>query len=85
MSEIKTIDAKQIVGIFPLCNTGTVLVYAIDYAEDRVLAGINENPPEWCTLIEEYCECSEELELGFRLGTLFVPLYEVQRFYTNVG
>ena len=85
MSEIKTIDAKQIVGIFPLSNTGTVLVYAIDYAEDRVLAGINENPPEWCTLIEEYCECPEELELGFKLGALFVPLYEVQRFYTNVG
>ena len=85
MSEIKTIDAKQIVGIFPLCNTGSVLVYAIDYEEDRVLAGINESPPEWCSLTEEYCECSEELELGFKLGALFVPLYEVQRFYTNVG
>ena len=30
---------------------------------------------------EEYRECTGELELGFCLGSLFVPFSEVMRFY----
>lgn len=78
------VDLNSIIGIYPLCNTGAVLVYAIDYSEDKVLAGVNDNQPEWFKLTEEYSEISQELELGFRMGALFIPLYEVQRFYRGV-
>ena len=76
-----TIDLSQVIGIYPLCNTGAVLVYAIDYIEDKVLAGINDAEPEWCNMTEEYYELTEEQEPGFYLGSLFIPFFEVQRFY----
>ena len=82
MSKQKMIDANEIIGIYPICNTGAVLLYEIDYAEDRVLASINTDIPEWCQLAEEYCESSGDVELGFRIGALFVQLFEVQRFYS---
>ena len=82
MTEQKMIDATEIIGVYPICNTGAVLLYEIDYAEDRVLAGVNTDIPEWCQLAEEYCEDAGDIELGFRIGTLFVPLFEVQRFYS---
>ena len=81
MTESRLIDARKIIGVYPICNTGAVLVYAIDYGEDKVLAGINDQEPEWCSLAEEYYECTEEQELGFHLGSFFVPFCEVQRFY----
>ena len=72
------IDLSQVIGIYPLCNIVAVLVYAIDYAEDKVLAGINDAEPEWCNMTEEYYE---EREPGFFLGSLFIPFFEVQRFF----
>ena len=77
----KMIDLSKVIGVYGLANTGAVLVYAIDYGEDRVLAGINENPPEWCPMTEGYMETDGELELGFTLGQLFIPFSEVMRFY----
>lgn len=74
------IDLSAVIGVYPICNTGAVLVHAIDYGEDRVLASINGADPEWCGLTEEYMETTEELELGFRLGGLFIPFCEVMRF-----
>ena len=85
MTEQKMIDATEIIGVYPICNTGAVLLYEIDYAEDRVLASINTDIPEWCHLAEEYCESSGDVELGFRIGATFVPLFEVQRFYYPAG
>ena len=85
MSKQKIIDANEIIGIYPICNTGAVLLYKIDYAEDSVLAGFNTDTPGWCRLTEEYCESSGEVELGFRIGAMFVPLFEVQRFYYPAG
>ncbi len=76
-----SIDLSTVIGVFPICNTGAVLIRKIDYDEDRVLAGINAEEPEWCEITEEYSESTEEMELGFRLGAFFVPLSEVQRFY----
>ena len=81
MAESKMIDLSKVIGVFPICNTGAVLIYAIDYGEDRVLAGINDQPPEWCAMKEEYFECTGEQELGFDLGSFFVPFCEIQRFY----
>ena len=79
--ESAVIDLKTVIGVYPLTNTGAVLVHAIDYSEDKVLASINGKDPEWCCLTEEYLETSGELELGFHLGELFIPFCEVMRFY----
>ena len=81
MTENKMIDLSKVIGVFPICNTGAVLVYAIDYGEDRVLAGINGDEPEWHNLEEQYWEGSCEEELGFMLGSFFVPFCEIQRFF----
>ena len=48
------IDLSTVIGVYPLCNTGAVLLHKIDYGEDRVLASINGKNPEWCSLKEEY-------------------------------
>lgn len=77
----KMVNLRDVIGIYGLCNTGSVLVYKIDYGEDRVLAGINADPPEWCEIKDQYVEGSEELETGFALGKLFIPFSEVMRFY----
>ena len=79
--ESKMVDLSTVIGVYPLTNTGTVLVHAIDYGEDKVLASINGRDPEWCSLTEQYMEATEELELGFVLGSFFVPFCEVMRFY----
>ena len=80
MTESKSIDLSTIIGVYPICNLGAILVHAIDYAEDKVLASINGQSPEWCDMAEEYRETSEELELGFNLGSIFCPFSEVMRF-----
>ena len=50
MAETKMIDLNTVIGVYSLCNTGAVLVHAIDYAEDKILASINGENPEWCAL-----------------------------------
>ncbi len=80
MTEGKMIDLTKVIGVYSLSNTGAVLVHAIDYSEDKILASINGQDPEWCSMTEEYMELTEELELGFRIGELFVPFCEVMRF-----
>lgn len=74
------IDLSAVIGVYPICNTGAVLVHAIDYGGDRVLASINGENPEWCDMTEEYMELTGELEQGFHLGGFFVPFCEVMRF-----
>ena len=79
--ESKMIDLSTVIGVYPVTNTGAVLVHAIDYSEDRILASINGIGAEWCTMEEQYMESTGEMELGFVLGSLFIPLCEVMRFY----
>ena len=79
--ESNMIDLTTVIGVYPICNTGAVLVHAIDYGEDRVLASVNGADPAWCSLEEEYMEATGDLELGFRLGEWFIPFCEVMRFY----
>ena len=81
MEEQIIIDLSKIIGVYGLCNTGAVLVHAIDYPEDKVLASINGENPQWCDITEACREGEDELELGFFLGSIFVPLCEVMRFY----
>ena len=38
--ESNVIDLSTVIGVYPICNTGAVLVHAIDYGEDKVLASI---------------------------------------------
>ena len=79
--ESNMIDLTTVIGVYPICNTGAVLVHAIDYGEDRVLASVNGADPAWYSLEEEYMEATGDLELGFRLGEWFIPFCEVMRFY----
>ena len=82
MTESGMVDLSTVICVYGLTNCGAVLVHAIDYGEDRVLASLNGKSPEWCPLVEEYWECTGELETGFHLSSsLFVPLCEVMRFY----
>ena len=79
MPESKMIDLSTVIGVHPICNTGAVLVHAIDYGEDRVLASINGIDPTWCAMTEQYTEAAGEPELGFCLGSFFVPFADVMR------
>ena len=81
MTDQKMIDLATVIGVYGLTNTGAILVHAIDYGVDKVLASINGEDAEWCEMTEQYMETSGELELGFNLGELFVPFCEVMRFY----
>lgn len=78
--ESAMINLKMVIGVYSLTNTGAVLVHAIDYDGERVLASINGRDAEWCGLTEACAEGMDEMELGFYLGSIFVPLSEVMRF-----
>lgn len=73
------IDSAKIIGVYTLSNTGSILVHAIEPEEDRVLASINGEDPQWCEIKDEYCETTELVEPGFVLGSFFVPFAEVMK------
>ena len=77
----EVVDLSTVIGVYPICNTGAVLVHAIDYGGDKVLASVNGRDQTWCGLTEEYIEVTGEMELGFRFGEWFIPFCEVIRFY----
>lgn len=79
--ESRIIDLSRVIGVYVLANTGTVLVHAIDFDGERVLASINGGNAEWCGLTEAHADSADDMELGFFLGSIFVPLSEVMRFY----
>lgn len=77
---------NKVIGVFPVCNTGGICVHAIDYGEDKVLASMNGENPEWYDIIEKSLpeitgdEADEdEMESGFLFGSFFVPFSEVMR------
>ena len=78
--ESRIIDLSRVIGVYALANTGAVLVHAIDYDGEKVLASINGGNAEWCGLTEVHADCRDDMELGFYLGSIFVPLSEVMRF-----
>lgn len=79
MAGLEACEKRKPVGVYTFCNTGSVLVYEIDQTEDKVLAGINDDDPEWCDIEAIYSEETEQLELGFYLGSFFVPFFLVMR------
>ena len=50
---------SKIIGVFPMFNTGGICVHAIDDAEDKVLASVNGENPEWCEMAEQPQEDGE--------------------------
>lgn len=67
-----------VVGVYGICNTGGILVYEIDHAKERVLAGINRVKPRWCAITEKEND-DGEWESGFMFGSFFVPFSQVMR------
>lgn len=57
--------SKKIIGVYPMFNTGGICVHAIDHAEDKVLASVNGESPEWCEMAEQPQEDGDEMESGF--------------------
>ena len=70
---------SKIIGVFPMFNTGGICVHAIDDAEDKVLASVNGENPEWCEMAEQPQEDGDEMESGFLFGSFFVPFSGVMR------
>ena len=66
----------RIIGIYPLCNTGSVCVHEIE--GDTVLASINGINPSWCDVTEKVND-DGEWESGFVLGSFFIPFSQVMR------
>ena len=77
--------SENVIGVFPMFNTGGICVHTIDEAEEKVLASINGEDPEWCKMSErpqlENGGDNEELESGFLFGSFFVPFSQVMRVY----
>ena len=78
IQKIRWIDARSVLGLYPIRDVGTIVVYSIDFGENKVLAGINCEDPEWCGLEERPAD-NEEEELGFVLGSFFVSIHKVLR------
>ena len=53
--------SKKIIGVYPMFNTGGICVHAIDHAEDKVLASVNGENPEWCEMAEKPQEDGYEM------------------------
>ena len=81
----ESIDLSDVIGVFPLTNVGAVLVHKLDYGEDKVLASVNGEEKTWCSLIEKLDDDIGELEPGFYLGSIFVSMKDVMRFYGRNG
>ena len=73
--------SKKIIGVYPMFNTGGICVHAIDDAEEKVLASVNGENPEWCEMEEKPQpeEDGGEMESGFLFGSFFVPFSGVIR------
>ena len=70
---------RKIISSYPICNTAGLAVYEIDDREDRVLVGLNNNPPRWYK-IREACDMDTgEYVMGFNYGGSFVPFSDVLR------
>jgi hypothetical protein len=50
-----------------------------------VLASVNGEDKTWCSLIEKLDDDTGELEPGFYLGSIFVSMKDVMRFYGRNG
>lgn len=56
-----------------------ICVHVIDDAEEKVLASVNGESPEWCEMAEQPQEDGDEMESGFLFGSFFVTFSGVMR------
>ena len=72
------VEANDVIGIYPLCNTGSLVIIKLDEQEERVLVGLNGQNPEWCKIEERMDpESPEETIPGFYWGELYVSFTDV--------
>lgn len=66
------------IGAYTLSNNSGILVYEIDYVEDKVLACFvyfdQFDKKIWCDIVSD-----EDERMGFMFNNLFVPFEEVMR------
>ena len=72
-------DKVKTIGVYCICNTMGICVHEIDHCEDRVLASVNGENPQWCPMNAQTPEGGGDAELGFLFGSFFVPFSEVMR------
>jgi len=48
-----------------------ICVHEIDHCEDRVLASVNGENPQWCPMNEQTPEGGPDAEPGFLFGSFF--------------
>lgn len=69
---------RKVIASYCLCNTASINIYEIDTVEDRVLAGFNDEEPEWF-LIETIVDGQDSIQ-GFTPNfTDFIPFNECMR------
>ena len=78
MGRIASPGKLPVIGAYSICNTGSILLHAIDHAGDRVLASINGIEPSWCEMTDKQND-DGEWEPGFVFGSFFVPFSQVMR------
>jgi hypothetical protein len=70
---------RVVIGTYPICNTASLNIYEIDCANDRVLAGINNNRPYWHKIRVVYSLNTGVTDFGFNFGGDFISFSSVLR------
>ena len=70
---------RVVIGTYPICNTASLNIYEIDCANDRVLAGINNNRPYWHKIRVVYSLNTGVTDFGFNFGGDFISFSLVLR------
>lgn len=72
-------SSLPVLGSFCLSNTASVNIHQFDWVDDRVLASLNSQDPQWYFIQEHRNPDTDEYETGFYFGSLFVPFSQVLR------
>lgn len=70
---------RVVIGTYPICNTASLNIYEIDCANNRVLAGINNNRPYWHKIRVVYSLNTGVTDFGFNFGGDFISFSSVLR------
>ena len=75
--------ALNAIASYCICHTASINIYEIDYGTDgRVLAGLNDREPEWCTIhchVGENEQDTDDGRMYFLYGEYKVFLDECMR------
>lgn len=62
----------EVCAICSVTNNIGISVYSIYHPDEKVLAGVNDETPKWCDIVEGE-NPDGETELGFNMGEVFIP------------